>query len=603
MVRKRLIWKVTPAYLLGIGLCTAAVAWYSGQAVRDSYYQRTARELEEKASLLVYTLRPILAQQGTASLQRLCQEMGLASGTRVTVIDAEGWVLGDSQEDSSIMDNHLLRPEVQRSLAVGIGQSIRYSNTLKKQMMYVAVPLALDGDQPALTVRTAVALTDISSTLWGVYRRIILGGLVLAVLAVGLTMLIFTHQISLPLKRLQRGAERFASGRFDQEVDPPDSQEIGALAQSFNTMAHQLEEKIQTMTQQSDQHEAILASMVEGVIAVDAQERIISLNQTASHLLNVIPDQAKGRKVYEAVRNTKLQTLISRTLSSDKTVVGHVTLRVGETSRLLQAHGAALYSGVRRVGAVMVLHDITQLRQLEAVRQQFVANVSHELKTPITAIKAAVETLKDEQGQPSSAPKRFLEMIARQADRLHAIVEDLLMLARVEQGNQLEQKPLQPGPILPVLQAAAETCHAKAKEKNIGLDLQAQPNLQAKINTPLLEQAVVNLLENAVKYSPENSRVWVEAARHNGEVVLTVQDEGPGIAAPHLPRIFERFYRVDNHAATPDQDGTGLGLAIVKHIALAHNGWVGVESVPDRGCTFHIHLPTHLPNPEASDET
>jgi len=334
--------------------------------------------------------------------------------------------------------------------------------------------------------------------------------------------------------------------------------------------------------------------MVEGVVAVDRDERVLTINLAAGRLLAVATGGVEGRLIQEVVRNPELHQFIERTFGSTQPVEGDIVLltdeAVGEGRRFLQVHGTLLRDAHgESIGAVVVLNDVTRLRRLENLRREFVANVSHELKTPITSIKGFVETLLDGAIEQPEDARRFLGIIARHADRLHSIVEDLLSLSRIEQGVERGEIPLESNPVRPSVQAAIQACQMRADEKNITVRLNVAEDVRAWTNPPLLEQAVVNLVDNAIKYSEPDKQVLVEAAATGGEVYLIVKDEGCGIEAEHLDRIFERFYRVDS-GRSRSLGGTGLGLAIVKHIAQAHGGRVSVESTPGQGSTFTIHL-------------
>jgi two-component system phosphate regulon sensor histidine kinase PhoR len=259
--------------------------------------------------------------------------------------------------------------------------------------------------------------------------------------------------------------------------------------------------------------------------------------------------------------------------------------------RFLQAHGTILHDAEDRgIGALVVLNDVTRIRKLESVRREFVANVAHEIRTPVTSIKGFVETLLDGALENPKNAEHFLNIIGRQAERLNAIIEDLLSLSRIEQETESAEIALKEGRIIDVLQAAVQLCEKKAAGKKIAVRLACEEDVSAKINPPLLEQALVNLIDNAINYSGRGSPVHVEAARGDTEIIIGVRDQGCGIAKQHLPRLFERFYRVDK-ARSRKLGGTGLGLAIVKHITQAHGGNVTVESTPGEGSTFRIHLP------------
>jgi len=609
MLRKRLIWNVAPAYLLVIVLSTLAVAWYAGDVVKTVYQERVEQELENKTNLLLSLVQPKLGADH-AEIQTLCERLGKEGGIRVTVMLPDGTVIGDSDENPAVMDNHATRPEMKDALAGKPGRVSRYSNTVRVQMCNLARPVLVEG-QVVAVVRAGIPMLNLESTLWRVYVRVAIGGALVIVISVGMALYVFQRHVALPLRELEAGAQRFASGDLSKAIDYIGSREFSALTEGLNAMAMQLDEKIRTITQQAHEQQAVLAGMIEGVIAVDAQEKVIMLNAAAARWLDVDMSSAYGRASFEVIRHIKLQELIAQALESRSPVEGELSLR-GEENRLSLAAQASPLRGAEGgelSGVVVVLHDVTRLRHLETVRQQFVSNVSHELKTPIAAIKAAVETLMDEHqemlalqasqmgeedgGQPDAA-SRFLAIIARQADRLNAIVEDLLMLARIEEEEQDRKLVLTRGNVLPVLRGAVETCEANAADKQMVVQVEAGETIEAKMNAPLLEQAVVNLLDNAIKYSPAGTTVRISARHESGEIVISVRDQGPGIEKVHLSRVFERFYRTDK-ARSRSLGGTGLGLAIVKHVAQAHGGRVSVDSSqeegPARGSTFRIHLP------------
>ena len=390
---------------------------------------------------------------------------------------------------------------------------------------------------------------------------------------------------------MRDGARRFAAGELDRRMTVDGAEEFGEVGDAFNQMAKQLSERMAMVVRQQQEQEAVLASMVEGVLAIDLDEKILRLNAAAARQLGLDPDKDVGRPLRELLRKADLLRFIERALAGHQAIEGEVMLPEGEGERYLQANGTPLRDGDgREIGLLVVLNDITRLRRLENVRRDFVANVSHELKTPITAIKGAAETLNDgAMAEPDNA-RRFVDIIVRQADRLNAIIEDLLSLSRIEQGADRESISLVPAPVLPVLDAAVQSCQSAAQDRDVALRLICPPGLQARLNAPLLEQAVVNLLTNAIKYSNPAASVLVEAAAVDGKVVIRVQDKGCGIPAEHLPRIFERFYRVDK-ARSRKLGGTGLGLAITKHIVQTHGGEVRVQSEPGTGSTFSILLP------------
>jgi len=437
------------------------------------------------------------------------------------------------------------------------------------------------------------AMTAFAAMAWyatpSLVQNIILGWLIVAILFAVVTWLL-SRRISRPLEDMRRVAERIARGDLEARVARPDSEELGNLARTLNQMAAQLGERLSTITRQRNEQETVLASMVEGVLAVDRDERILHLNHAAARLLDLAPEQARGRSIQEAVRNRDLQAFIGATLAGTGSAEGEIVI-YGNEERFLQLHGTALTdSAGHNIGALIVLSDITRLKRLETIRRDFVANVSHELKTPITALKGCVETLSDTRPMDPVENSRFLAMMTRQAARMEALVEDLLSLSRIEFDAERGQVQLEPAPVADVLRRAANNFEEQAEHNKIILTVACPEDLTASIHAALLEQAVGNLIDNAVKYSGDGTRVLVSAKLNGNDVEISVADQGPGIEKKHLDRIFERFYRVDQ-ARSRALGGTGLGLAIVKHIALAHHGTVGVTSAIGQGSTFTIIIP------------
>ncbi len=371
---------------------------------------------------------------------------------------------------------------------------------------------------------------------------------------------------------------------------------LRTLRRSDQELTGQLRQRLASETARRNELEALLGSMTEGVLAIDQEGRLLNLNRAGADLLRLSRSRVIGEKLQHVVRNSHIAELLQATLSDHAPQHDEFELALRgdalEHPRVIQAQTATLLDADRQtIGALVVLHDVTQLRRLESVRREFVANVSHEVKTPVAAIKAAVETLLDDRDgtMPASDRENFQRMIARQADRLDAIVEDLLALARIEQEPADAPATMDADWLAPVLIAAIETCSPKAREKSIDVTLDCPPNLLAIMKANLVEQAAVNLIDNAVKYSDAGTTVAVRAYAQDGHAVIAVTDHGRGIESQHLPRLFERFYRTDR-SRSRTMGGTGLGLSIVKHIAVAHGGRVGVESRPSVGSTFRLYL-------------
>lgn len=589
MAKKRILWQLFPSYLLITFMALLVVGGYAVSSLRDFYYDRTAEDLKARAWLVERQVVRKTSPFDTDFLDILSRDLGAKTNTRITIIDKSGKVFGDSHEDPSRMDNHADRPEFKTALQGEIGMALRFSNTLDEQMMYLAVPVIRDGTLSGV-VRTSIPLTFIDRALRTIELKIGGVGLGVALLAAWISLMV-SRRISRPLEQMKSAAETIAKGEWKER--PPvasDSVEISALSDALNKMAAQLDERIRTITHQHDESEAVLSSMVEGVLAVDAGERVIRLNKAAGKLLGIEPEKSTGRPIEEVIRNPHLREFVAKTLQGIENKEADLTIG-GQNEIFLQAHGAALKDMQgQSLGAVIVLNDVTRLRRLETVRRDFVANVSHELKTPITLIKGFVETLQQGALENREEAERFLGIMAKQAERLNAIIEDLLSLSRLEQGSEKSEIVLEKIPVRQVLESAIRDCELKASDKKTTIQLNCADELEALANPDLLSQAVLNLVDNALKYSEPGSKIEVKAQASETEVVIVVQDWGCGIDSSHLSRLFERFYRVDQ-ARSRQLGGTGLGLAIVKHIAQAHGGSVSVNSTLGKGSRFSIHLP------------
>lgn len=550
------------------------------------------REVRGHLEALALAAAPQSAAALGASPEQAAQiaaRIALPKDVRITLVAPDGHVVHDSGTDPLTMDNHSTRPEVQSALA---GQPMtlqRHSRTVGEDLLYSAAPVQLDGSVIGV-LRLARRPADVMAPL-GEFRSLWLGSvLVIGIIAAAVGFFI-SRRLQEPIETINAAAQRFAAGELDRKIGLMRHSEMARLADSLNRMASQMHERVEALTTQSNHLEAMLSSMIEGVIAVDLEERVLGLNLAAARLLGVTVQEARGRSIQEALRNTELQRFIQRALGSREPVEGEITL-YEEQERILQAHGTVLRGAQAGtgIGALIVLHDVTRLKRLETMRRDFVANVSHELKTPITSIKGFAETLLGGAADNPEERRRFLEIVHRQADRLEAIINDLLSLSRIEQeaergGIEMDRVPLES-----VISEAVQSCEYKAGERRIALKGSCPEGLLIRASHDLLSQAVANLIDNAVKYSEPGTSVWVTVEARPDEAVIRVRDQGPGIARDHLNRLFERFYRVDK-SRSRKVGGTGLGLAIVKHIAQAHGGSVAVDSIPGQGSTFIIRLP------------
>jgi len=605
MKRKRLLWKLFPVHLLITVVALIALSVYASNSLHKFFLNESLADLEARALLVEDQIKDLLFQNKLDQLNDLCKQLGKKASTRITVIHISGKVAADSLEEPGKMESHAQRVEITPALSGRKGSSIRFSSTLQEKMMYVAIPLFQDITSAEDTVvkgvlRVSIPVTSFDQALKEVHGKIALGSLFIAIITAIITLTVSRH-ISRPLEIIKRSAERFGRGDFSRQLIVSDdalsiSLEVASLIDTMNWMAEHLNERITTAERQHQQLDAVFASMVESVIAIDREENVININQAAAELFMVLPSAIQGKNIAEFVGESDILHFVKRTMTGYKTVEDNIVFRDQENKvRYLQAHGTRLRSlGGKHYGALIVLNDITRLQKLEEVRRDFVANVSHELKTPITSIKGFVETLLDGAMEDPQDAKRFLEIINKQSDRLNNIVEDLLVLSHLEQeGKDKVELICQKEQLREILQSAIDVCKIGAEDKNIEVALTCLESLYVFVNAQLFEQAIVNLIVNAIKYSEKNSEIHVSAIHQKGEIIIAVRDFGVGISAEHLPRLFERFYRSDK-ARSRKLGGTGLGLAIVKHIVQVHNGSVTVDSKPGEGTVFTIRLPENL---------
>ena len=583
--KKRLLWQIYLPFLGVILISLFLVSWSASRSLKSLYYNNQIQDLRIRALLVKQVLEEPLKEQSHQTVNTICDTLGNEINARITVILADGMVIADSEEDPDSMDSHSKRPEIREAYAGNIGSSQRFSYTLDTSMLYVAVPFEDNGNVSAV-IRVSKPMTDLSATLRTVYDQLIMAAIFISLFA-AVVALMLSHRINKPISEMIAGAKRFGEGDLEHRLYVTQSGELQQLAEAMNHMAAHLDDRIRTVTHQHNEIQTMLSSMVEAIIAVNTEEHIIRFNHAASALFKVPEKEAEKKNISEVVRNTELVEFIQSTLSSKAPQEADIVML--DEKRTIQARGTRLRdSEGENIGGLIVLNDITQLKRMEAVRRDFVANVSHELKTPITSIKGFVETLKDGAMHEPDTADRFLEIVSKHTDRLNAIIEDLLKLSRLEdEGVEIE---FEKASIRKIIQDAVMVCQKKADRKKIAVKIDCEEDISAEVNPPLLEEALVNLIDNAIKYSTEGCDIDIVGNKSNNMIQIAVKDCGPGIQQKHLPRIFERFYRIDR-ARSRDIGGTGLGLSIVKHIVQTHQGEVTVESTVGEGSCFTIHLP------------
>ncbi len=589
MKRRPIFWKLYPSFVLISFISLLAVTLIACLSFKSFHYEQREFDLEIRAKLLISEFSRLIQNGDVAEIQNRSEALGEVSNTRITIVLPSGKVVGDSEENPIKMDNHRDRPEIIQSFERGRGISIRYGHTLKKESMYFAMPINA-GDRTIGTIRTSTPLVAIQEALWGIYTKVAIGFFMLIFL-IALSSWWISKLLSRPLEEMKVQAQHIAQGDFSRrvELNASDPLETVLLAQAINEIAIQLNQRIETVLNQRNEQEAVFSSMLEGVMAIDAKERILRINQAALRILEVSGTKVEGMTIQEMIRNSELQNLILLSLKHGEAMGREIEIEKDKRTLFIQS-APLLDTQKNNCGIVVVINDITRLKQLETHRRDFVANVSHELRTPLTSIQGFAETLLNPAVTNQREKDEFISIIHSHAVRLGAILEDLLTLSRLEQEGENKGIERPDEKIKPTVQRAILLCQKRAFERSITIQFHCSEDYKVKHNAPLIEQALVNLLDNAIKYSDSERRIKISIFSDDEGVRIAVADEGSGIAKAHLPRLFERFYRVDK-ARSRKMGGTGLGLSIVKHIALVHGGYVDVKSTINQGSVFSIHLP------------
>jgi len=576
------------SYFTLVFIALVTIVLFALNAYEKFYFDESIDNLRVR-SLLVEEIIKRSHPASPDSLQVLCQKLGEEIETRITLINPDGFVIADSDENPNIMDKHHDRPEIIAALSGLDGVSQRSSYTLEEEHLYLAHLTQLTG--PQMILRVSFPTKALTGALEELKSNLLWGGLFIIALLAILTWTI-SRQIIKPIKIMEGGALRFAKGKLKVKLPESNIQELGSLGQSLNLMAEQIYDRIRVITQQKNEQLAIMSSMTEGVLALNPQGEVLSCNRAAAEMFGLHQKAILGRLLHEIIRNTELIDFTGKVLRNKKSQECRILIYEPQ-ERSLNVVGSRMPAKKGAIGgAVLVFTDLTQIQKLEGVRREFVANVSHELKTPITSIQGYVETLLDGALDDRDNAQNFLEIISKHATRLGQIVDDLLELSRIEELNDDEEQHLQLTPLLPVVDATIREFQASADSRNISITQQIDPQLELPLNTKLFSHALGNLLDNALKYSDQGSEVTFSTKAENDRIILEIVDSGQGIEQKHLNRIFERFYRVDK-GRSRDVGGTGLGLSIVKHIARIHHALLEVESIVGEGSTFRFIFLSH----------
>jgi two-component system, OmpR family, phosphate regulon sensor histidine kinase PhoR len=560
--------------------------FFAATAIKDFHIASLSAKMRDEARLVS---RFLPLDVSGPSLDRICRELEQDLGSRITVIDLDGKVLGDSEESSSVMENHATRPEVLQALATGTGTSARYSTTVRHEMLYRAV---LEPGNRRI-VRLSVPLGTVEEAERSIRRAILLGLLLFSGLGL-LPVLFFSRQLERRVQRMVDFSENVSRGSFPAPIPLGREDEFTVLERNLNAMSLAIQEKIRSVVGEKEKLDSILRCMTEGVLVLDMRGRLILSNQNAQRMFGMPRATPQGASLMEVSRHPEMRKLADEILACDLSSERFVKEIAFDDRRWFSVTAVDLRGPDEKpVGYILVFHDVTELTRLETMRADLVANVSHELRTPLTAIRGYVETLLQ---SPPSDPKeagRFLDIIQRHSERLGRLIDDLLTLSDLESGKiQLNPEKLRPAELI---HRVLEIFQDRAAKRNIQLAEQPAQGLPAIVgDSDRLQQILINLIDNAMKYTPAGGKIEVRAAPaadHGAAMVeIAVADTGCGIPEKDLPRLTERFYRVDK-ARSREMGGTGLGLAIVKHIVQAHGGRLEIESRIQKGTTVRVFLP------------
>ncbi|MBH95718.1 MAG: hypothetical protein CMD87_00465 [Gammaproteobacteria bacterium] len=577
---------------LGYALVTSLGACFILIASLNNSESRSLHELEDSmqvtAKLLAGSISPATLADSSESLKLYVKKQSEISSLRITLIDLFGGVLADSHQDPLAMDNHLRRPEIQAALVTGIGSTNRYSSALGQEYRYLALPVNSTGGVIGF-VRVAKPLTEISAMVRGENSVVTRNTIVIVTIVLVLGFIFFGYQAN-RIDAVSSIAKDIASGKFDTRIPAVSGVGLSGIAESFNRIARRSEQNYNKVAKDRNRLATVFTCMVEGVIDVDLTQNVLHINDAAARLLSVEPQYCVGQPIWHAIRNQDITDALDSAIQNNSVVNIHVDFQRASSSNALDVYAASLRNDRSEpIGAVLVLHDVTHLRNLERVRTDFVANASHELKTPITAIRAITETLLEAKEIEKEKSAHFLERLHVQSLRLAQLIDDLMTISRLE-SNRGKEEFLRTN-INELVINAVRVAEGSATERGLRIITELpDTDLYLFVDSFDISQLIDNLLDNAIKYTEEGGLITITLESDEEKVRLRVSDDGLGISDEDQKRIFERFYRVEK-ARAQSLGGTGLGLSIVRNIAEKHNGTVGLESTIGVGSSFTFCLP------------
>lgn len=580
-MRHSIRWRILIPFVVLILASIWGLGLYLSHSATSRYTESLRSQLTDQAWLVAGAAER-LTDTDPAGTDALAKELGGRIDARITLIDEDGTVLGDSQSDPETMENHADRPEVAQALAGSAGTNTRHSSTLGYTMMYVAVPVEEDGSVTGVA-RVALPLTQVNAYAAYVNYITAIAGVIASAAAVVIALLI-ARKTTDPVRKLTEMSSRVAEGDLDHRILIDSRDEIGELASAFNQMSLKLKQLVGLISGERDKVAAILTNMADGVVIVDDQERVVMVNSAAERILGGKQDDMLGRTFVEAARDHELVEVLRRCIQTGEQQSGAV---VTDPQRRFVRMVATPIDSDGVLGSLIILQDLTELRRLETVRRDFASNISHELRTPLASIKALAETLQEGASADPTVADDFLERINVEVDKLSQMVQELSELSRIESGEVSFE--LEPIDLADVIDRARQRLHVQADRAGLSIHVDVPQDLPRPLaDEEAIERVLLNLIHNAIKFTPTGGKITVSARAGDNTVAVSVSDTGVGIPSDELPRIFERFYRADK-ARTGG--GTGMGLAIAKHIVRAHHGDIRAESTAGRGARFTFALP------------
>lgn len=575
-------WRIAILFITLIVTSMLVLGVYVTNSVRNSQLDNLRFHLEQEAKIIAEGIVPFLQDQDY-SPDDLVKKLASEIDSRVTIIAPDGTVLGDSIEDPLKMENHATRPEVKDALAHGIGKSTRYSTTLRQEMMYVAVPIYKQGELIGIA-RTALPLTTVESSVDRVTRIIILTTIVITTLAAVAAWLI-ARTVTRPVRQLTKAAQKIAAGAVGQKIDVATKDEIGQLARAFNEMSSALKATIDNTLTEKNKLANVLGNMADGVIMTDVEGNVILTNTAAAKLFGFKEADSSKKQLIEVVHDHEVDEILKKCLETMKEQA--VQFESSHAKRFLRAIAVPLYSQTRLNGVLILVQDLTELRNLQTMRRELIGNISHDLRTPLTSIKAMVETLQGSAIDDRVAAQDFLSRIVGELDHLTHMVAELTQLSRIEAG-QAELK-MERVDLNALVNDAITAVMPLAERQKIVISKDLSPDLPlVPADKDRIRQTIINLVNNAIKFNKPGGKVTISTFYDSNSVSVSVSDTGIGIAKEDLPHIFERFYKADKARSG---GGSGLGLAIAKHTVQAHGGEIWAQSEEGKGSVFTFCLP------------